>query len=191
MSDRFGTCATKREHGSSGPPILVLRDVGGESVMLNNGSFIDIGKTQSREIGKLLYVTGGRHIQSLSGVYVVTNDCAKFRVDFSVIFPNLRPRVTPGWSSGFLVKHVSERMCGPGKLHTCFLEVVATEIPTKRFGRIHVNNTLDCFPTLCEVVCGASHLEIININHKQKIKFGVIENALPNFGKYCNPAYGS
>ena len=38
MSDRFGTCARKREHGSSGPPILVLRDVGGESIMLNNGS---------------------------------------------------------------------------------------------------------------------------------------------------------
>ena len=85
MSDRFGTCARKREHGSSGPPILVLRDVGGESIMLNNGSFINISKTQLREIRKLLYIASGRHIQSLSGVHVMTNDCAKFRVDF----PNL------------------------------------------------------------------------------------------------------
>ena len=81
-------------------------------------------------------------------------------------------------------------MCRPWKLYTCFLEVVATEVPTERFRRIHVNNTLDCFPTLREVLCGASHLEIVNINHKQKIEFRVIENTLPNFGKYCNPAYG-
>ena len=79
-----------------------------------------------------LNVTVGRGVQPFPGIYVMTNNPSKFSVDFPVIFTDLWPQVTPGWSSGFLIKHVRKRVRRERDLR--FLKVIATKVPTERFG---------------------------------------------------------
>ena len=112
-----------------------------------------------------LGVTVCRDIQRLPGVYVMTNNCAKFRVNFPVVFTNLRPR----------------------QQFSCQTRTHKDE-PTS-FRRVHVNDTLYGFSTLVEVLSRTCHLKIIHIDDEQKVKFSMIKDRLPGFRKHRHPAH--
>ena len=82
----------------------------------------------------------------------MTNNPSKFSVDFPVIFTDLWPQVTPGWSSGFLIKHVRKRVRRPWELDLRFLKVITAKVPTEGLRRVHVHDTLYGLPTLVKVL---------------------------------------
>ena len=64
---------------------------------------------------------------------------------------------------------------------------MATEVPSERLRRVHVNDTADVVPAFLQVSLRPCHLKVIDIYDQEKLHIWVVENALRYFRKNLNP----